>query len=321
MRNRWNTLVVILALGCGEPTTVSETAQQGALTIEAIPTGDVLVDGKSVGPSPIKEFAVDAGDRAVTVRREGFVDWTQTVSVTSGANKSVTAALIAADPTDPAALLALAESLGLEAVEREEEETFRGGKSTKSILPLYPRGDLRVADMDNFRIDVTEEFTPNGKLEFRIGTEVLHSAPFDPESFATVDGIPDAVLTKAKPGKTVTWGYYPTKGKPVTTKFKVRKEDRQLDKRIEKLEKRMAGQPPLLQAQMRAQLLLNKRLYYAAYRNARSVVERAQAAPESLAIMQAALRRMDLKGTALWSEIEDKVERLPSRYRLRPSTR
>ncbi len=295
--------------------------QASTLSITSSPDGEALVDGKVVGTTPIENLAAEPGERAITIRRKGFTEWTQTVSVGPGDTSAVAANLVIADPTDPEALAAMAASLEIEPVEVEAEETLRSAGAKKAVIPVFPRGDMRTSDLDQFRIDVTEEFEPSGKLEFRIGKKVVHSEVFDPESFATTRPFPDTVVAAMTPGKTVTWGYYPEKGKPVVTKFKIQKRNRQLERRLEKLEKRMEGQSELVRDQMMAQLWLNKRLYYAAYRGAASVVNRAEHAPQSLTIMQCALRRMKLEGSAAWTEIEDKVSRLPSRFRLPLPTR
>jgi len=299
MRNWWMLLsLALLFPACSESKTAPEAPAPVTLSVASAPAGELVVDGEPVGRTPVENLELAPGRHELVIRREGFADWTKTVDLPEAEALRLDARLIVADPTDPAALAALAEELELEAVEPVESETMRSGGKAPPVLAVYPRGTLLDTDLDEFRVDVTEEFEPGGKIEFRMGRDVLFSMPFDPESFATVLDVPE-------------------KGRPVTAKFKVRTMDSQRKRRVEKLDERTERQPELLRDQMRAQLWLNKRLYYAAYRDARSVVRRAQSAPESLVIMQAALRRLDLEDTALWAEIEDQVERLPSRWRSR----
>jgi hypothetical protein len=301
-------------------TAAGDTAAEGetaTLSIHSTPSGTVTVDGKEVGTTPIDKLPVDVGAREVVIRRDGFIEWRKSVDVAANQPTHVAEVLRAKDPADPVAFAELARSLELEPTELEQSETLRSSKKLVAILPLFPRGKMRPDDLDEYRIDVSDAFEAEGKIEFRVGSKVLYSAPFEPEEFVTTASIPEAVRSGTKPGQTVKWGFYPSSGRPIIASFKIAKPDRKLEKREKAIDERMEGQADLLRDQMRAQLWLNKRLFYAAYRDAKSVVDRAEAAPQCLAIMQASLRRMDLKDCALWVEIEDKVKRLPSRYRPR----
>ncbi len=315
-------LMIGLVVSCGTSSAgpdgdSSAKRETATLSIHSTPSGAVTVDGKEVGTTPIENLPVEIGAREVVIRRDGFVEWRKSVVVAANQPNHVAKVLRAKDPADPAAFADLARSLELEPAELEHGETLRSSKKSVAILPLFPRGKMRPGDLDEYRIDVTEAFDAEGKIEFRIGSKVLYSVSFEPEEFVTTASIPDAVRSGSKPGQTVKWGFYPSSGRPVIASFKIAKPDRNLEKREKAIDKRMEGQADLLRDQMRAQLWLNKRLFYAAYRDAKAVVDRAESAPQCLAIMQASLRRMDLKDCALWIEIEDEVKRLPSRYRPR----
>ena len=74
---------------------------------------------------------------------------------------------------------------------------------------------------------------------FKRGKKVLFEAKFDPASFSVREPIPEKVKKALKPGWHVTWGFYPKKGKPVTTKFKVVRDNPRLKKRLKQIEERM----------------------------------------------------------------------------------
>ena len=311
-----------LAVACGgeKDETSSSGGESGKLVIASIPAAEVWIGGKSVGTSPI-EHEIGAGSHEITLKTDGFADTKTTVEVASGKTVSIEPVLKANDPTDPVALSKIAKAMEFEEFsEFEPEMRHRGSKDDAFVVPLYPRGNVRVSDLSDYRIDVGEAFEGAGKLVFKRGSTVLHEAAFDPEDLSTTAPMPQAVIDALKKGATVTWGFYPEKGKSKTAKFKVVGEDSRLQKRVAKLEKRMADQPEVLVCQMRAQLFLNKRLYLAAYREGLRAVsmQKGSGVPsQALAVMQNAVRRMDLKDTPLWDEVQGDVEKLSAKIRER----
>jgi len=191
-------------------------------------------------------------------------------------------------------------------------------KSESLVVPGYPRGNVRVADLDKYRIDVGDKFNRAGKLVFKRGKRVLYEADFKPDERATLAALPDAVRQAAKPGALITWGFYPTKGKPKIAKFKVVKDDPRLSKRIARMEKQLKGKPEATIHQQRAQLLLNKKLYTAAYLEALRAVELNPAkASRALAVMKSATQRMKLSRTPIWDEIEQGADESSKRIKAR----
>jgi hypothetical protein len=277
-------------------------SQPAALTVRSFTRADVLLDGEPVGTTPVSDLEVKAGAHELKIRREGFREVSHRLDLAPAEERAVDDTLVAEDPGDPEALGVLAGELGLSLAESEQLERYRGRKKAGAVTALYPRRDMRLKDLDQYRIDVTADFEPGGTLEFRLGKTVLHREPFEPTTFETISRIPDSVRSALKGGKTVTWGYYPDKGRPVTAKFTIVKRDLRLQKRLDWIEKRLRDQHPLVRAQMRAQVYLDKRLYYAAYREASFVAAESEWAPQAYAIMQAALRQMKLHKSALWVE-------------------
>ncbi len=211
-------------------------------------------------------------------------------------------------------MASLAQELGVELTPFEEFERFRGGDDAPDLQLLYPREDVRAEDLDTFRVDVNSGFEPGGKIEFRQGKEVLFSRDFAPDDFTTSEEIPAAVRS-AKPGQTVTWGYFPAKGRDVTAQFTVVKEDPRLLERIAKMEERVGDGDRYLVTAMRAQLYLNARLYYAAYSEAQRALETGtEDATQAYAVIQASLRAMKLHKTALWANLQANFDGVRGRF-------
>lgn len=203
------------------------------------------------------------------------------------------------DVTDAEKFEALARELELEVVALETATPHRGSGSDALIVPVFPRGDIRIEDLESFRVDVGLEFEPGGKLFFKQGSKTLWEGEFDPEEITTIQAIPEEVLSVIETGDRVTWGYEPERGKKVTTKFKI--VEPKLEKRWERIAKRVDPDNEMLLKQFRAQLYLDKGLAMAAYREASDVGQQTQSAA-AWNIAQAALRKLDLDDTEIWNE-------------------
>jgi hypothetical protein len=210
------------------------------------------------------------------------------------------------DPTDAEAMASIASEFDLVFPDMEKPETLRGTRKGAKIQVLYPRKDVRRDDLDQFRIDVIDTFEKKGAIEFRKGKEVLYTKPFEPERFETIEDIPAAVANAVEPGDKVTWGFYPEEGRPVTAVFKVVKESKKVTKRVGELEQRLAKNHPMVFASLKAQVFLDNRLHYAAYRESVEVL-RYLDSPEVCAIAQASLRGMGLKKTSLWDDVQGRA--------------
>ncbi|HEY3220150.1 MAG TPA: protein kinase [Gemmatimonadales bacterium] len=56
-------------------------AAQGFITVNSIPPGEVFIDGRDVGPTPVVEFSVSPGRHAIRVERPGYKTRSETVDV------------------------------------------------------------------------------------------------------------------------------------------------------------------------------------------------------------------------------------------------
>lgn len=98
------------------PNTVSEVsailqpsapvATTGGLSVSSTPVGaNVFIDNNFVGITPLTESAVSTGTHTVTIRMEGYQDYSTTTPVNAGATSTVSAALMpATTPTPKSAL-------------------------------------------------------------------------------------------------------------------------------------------------------------------------------------------------------------------------
>jgi hypothetical protein len=315
-------LAGLAVVGCRQTEPHADAAAaSGTLRIDALPQAEVVIDGEVAGTTP---FARDlpAGDHEIVLRATGFNDHEESVVLIGGGIADIDRVLVAADPGDPEAIAKLAEGFDIGEISAFEPPVrHRGAPDTEFAVPLYPRGNVRLADLSEFRIDVGEDFDEEGKLVFRRRSNVMFETKFDPEGRSIVAPVPEDVVSALKSGAIVTWGFYPAEGKPTTAKFRVVREDTRLAKRLKSMEERMAGHPEITLAQMRAQLYLNKKLYTAAYLEARKALalsEGDEVPPtQALAVMQSAAQRMNLRRTPLWQEIEEEIEQVPARVRRR----
>lgn len=66
------------------PNAPAQSQVQASLVIESTPPGaDIEVDGAFVGDTP-STISVASGDHQIAVKKKGFVDWTKTLTVSSG---------------------------------------------------------------------------------------------------------------------------------------------------------------------------------------------------------------------------------------------
>jgi hypothetical protein len=294
---------------------------RGMVRIDSLPQAEVVIDGEDAGNTPlVRDFP--EGSHDIVLRAGGFRDHEESIRVVAGGIADVDRVLIAEDPGDPVAIAKLAAGLEIgELTAFEPRVRHRGAPDPEFVAPLYPRGNVRLRDLTEYRVDVGEAFRDEGRLVFRRRSQVLFATKFDPAGPSTVAPVPKKVVSALKSGAIVTWGFYPANGKPVTARFRVVRDDERIAKRLRRMEERMAGHPEVALAEMRAQLFLNKKLYTAAYLEARRALELAagdEAPPtQALAVMQGAAQRMELRGTPLWQEIEDEIERVPARVRRR----
>ncbi|WP_297489633.1 PEGA domain-containing protein [Thermococcus sp.] len=79
---------------------VTLSPEMGKLTVKSNPSGaEVYVDGKKVGTTPLENYTVTAGTHEITLIKDGYQNFTKTVTVNPGEEASITAVLTPAKPS------------------------------------------------------------------------------------------------------------------------------------------------------------------------------------------------------------------------------
>jgi hypothetical protein len=303
LRRRWKQFAIAAAvlLGLG----YIYSTWPATLVVHTYPAAEVLVDGRSLGTTPLKT-SVRPGSRELLLRSPGFRDDVRELSLKPGGSASVERILIASNPEDPKAVELLAKRYELAMAEfTVAMERTRGGDDD-GILPLYPRGDVRLEDLAELRIDIGPEWAGKGTLEVRRRGEsgALFSAQFAPDRLSTVAPVPEAAKS-LKPGDEFEWGFYPEKGDPVIATCRIRAPPRTL----EELDQDLAEQDATLRAILRANCLLKEGLLLAAYLEASRIADEGRQLERSYAVMQRALEGMGLSHSPLWLELIHRIEK------------
>ncbi len=311
LRERWMPLtaaaaVVLVAL-------LLWGRRSATLEVGSYPPAQVAVDGVEKGETPLK-LELAPGKHTLVLRTGGFRPQNREIELDPGQRRTLDLVLIAENPSDPEALAKLAKGFELAMANLDEIERHRGAGDEQGVLPLFPRGDVRLEDLHSFRIDVGPAFEGEGTLEWEVGGKVVHTAPFDPESLETVAEIPADVKAALRRGSKASWGFVPAgKGGKVTAEFEV--VDPDLGRRMQSIEKRLRGQPPIVMQHLRAQLYLDKGLHCAAMHEAREILSKVEQSEKACAILQAALRAMKLTESQLWADLLGHTAKLPRKER------
>jgi serine/threonine protein kinase len=270
------------------------------VAIACVPVAQVWINGEDHGTTPIRDLKVAPGTYELILRRAGWKERRLPLKLSEGAQWRKEFLLQPEDPGDPAALEILAQEFELQMEKWEEAERQRGAIDDRAIQILYPRGSVRLEDLDSYRFDVGAAFDQEGAIVFKVGEKTLYERALTdewPEMLRSVQKLPELAL---EAGATITWGFFPKEGRPVTATFTV--VERDLAGKVAALHDRFKELDHLIRMQLEAQILLDAGLDWAAYTKARAVTDKLQKAPKPHAIMKTALERLDLRDTALWNE-------------------
>jgi hypothetical protein len=138
-------VVALTAAGIGGPLAASgPRANDGTLSIQTDPAGAaVYVDGRFVGETPLTLPAVAAGDHRVRVVKDGFLENSRLVRVTTGKPESVQLRLTSRSGQAPPA-----QAAGLKIVVIEGEDAvniIQQKTAVRPIVEVRDRNDLPIA--------------------------------------------------------------------------------------------------------------------------------------------------------------------------------
>ena len=138
-------------------TTPGSATGTGVLRLGSAPAAEVLVDGQAVGTTPLTH-EISAGAHTIVLRAPAFRELSAEVDVAAGKTWEKTWVLTPQDPSDPVAIRTLAASFELAVVDLEPAVRTRAIPDAKRVVPLYPRGDVRL----------TSKFLHSGDLRIEL---------------------------------------------------------------------------------------------------------------------------------------------------------
>ena len=297
---------------CGSTSAAALGGASGTIAVTSVPAGDVWIDGRPAGYSPVEATAGE-GSHQVTIRLGGFEESVQTVNVASGGRTAVEARLVASDLEDRQVLQMLAQGATLAKGAKvwvepyEAPPTLRGDPSPTGTAAVYPRGPVRIQDLKEFRVDFGTAPAAGGVVDFRLGDDVLSSVPVD----ATVAGawirpVPGDIALQLLAGHHVTWGYHPKAGPAVEATFTVVEQD--LSDSIAAVDQAVKGQPKAAAGYLHIQVLSDAGLAYAAHQEARKLVQEGLGTVRAWAAVLDTLAKMGApKETLAWREAQAQV--------------
>ncbi len=289
------------------------------LTVRSAPVAELLVADAVQGDTELTvELAM--GRHEIVLRREGWRERRFPVDLAAAEIRTIDTMLVPEDPTDPEALAQLAAALDMKMEPWSGVEAERSDADAISIL--FPRGAVRVEDVDAFRFQIGEAFEQPGAIVIRKGKEELFRRAVDddwPEELETRFAVPDAVTAELRKGAKLTWGFEPDDGKAVMAKIQVVAPN--LSRRLDRIDKQFGAGDEVVARQLRAQLFLSKDLAYAAYREAKGALELDESAVQALQVMRKALKKMDLAKSPVWSELVSEGTTADEARRVRKSSR
>jgi len=195
----------VLAIGAGV-FAVTRPVEPGKLELSSLPAGvDVRIAGVSRGQTPLS-LALAPGTYDIVLHSDGFEDRPLPVDLRAGGFERHEVILRPSDPDDPLARSRIFESLDLGTPEVEEGR-MRGDADV--LLLVYPRGNVRLADIDRLSYDVGPTFfaEEGAELEVRRGDVLLHHEKFEPRTAGNhTIPLPAGVRAALRVGDEVTWG-------------------------------------------------------------------------------------------------------------------
>jgi serine/threonine protein kinase len=286
--------------------------RSGSLRLESVPPGvQVLLDGAVLGRTPLATD-LSSGSYRLVFRRDGFEEGARSVTLAAGERYTLEVALVLADERDEAGETALAEGVGIAAPAKTPERTagVRGTGDDPIAEAVYPRGDVRLEDLDVAVLDLDGPRAPAaGRVEFRRGETLLASVPVAIEWTWQEVAIPEAVRSAVRPKDVVTWRFFEQPAS-ASTSFRTsplaeatfRVADRDPASEWAAKRKRLGPQPPRVLESLRHRWLLTEGYGTAVLR---ASLTAARADPKDRRAWTTAARALDAMGLRSSSLADD----------------
>lgn len=336
VRRRWIPLAVaaVVAIAAGW----WWEQRSATLSLLSLPSGaQAFVDGVARGTTPVW-ISLSPGSHEVVLKAEGYRDFPRPVTLPAGGFAEYEWMLAPADENDAERLQQLALLASSDARVAEDEAPgggapeslaaaaapladpappppppaiLRAVKAEPPLLPVWPRGNVRLSDLDRASVEITDRaaIEKGGTLQIRRGDEVLLSVPYAPKGDRDRIDIPADVRRRVKPGDSITWGWWPKDAKDADAccaDVRVVPEIPRLQR--ERFEERVAHQDPAAAASMRMYFLLLRGLVTAAVREAEATLAREPHNLMALSIAWQGYKAMGLKGADRAKEIRKVID-------------
>ncbi len=269
------------------------------LTVRSVPPAELRIDGASHGTTPLADVEVARGEHRLELVKDGWRMDPLPFTADAGGAPTFQLVMVPENPDDLAALRLLGEQVGLTVAALDSPRTR--GESHDVVLPLFPRGKVRRSDLDQVRVDVTDEYEPGGRIVFRRGAQELASLPFEPERPVNELALPAAVRDALSAGDSVAWGYEAPSGARFDATFEVVADDAAAEQ-LDAVARFCGDRMPRARCHLETQALLDAGLDYAAYRVASAAVHRDPSSARAWAVMETALTALGLADSEPWLE-------------------
>jgi hypothetical protein len=251
----------------------------------------LTVDGVPAGNTP-RTVPVPPGRHVIVLDRPDCFERRREVEIRPGEMFTWDCELRVRDGDSEEVIESFAAEFGIELL-HADVQSMRSGSSDAGLQVVYPRGNVRIADLTEGAIECNDTgMTVDGRAVLRRGEEVLLSVPITRDEFFLTIPIGPEVRAKVRPGDELTFGYVPRNGDE--TSVRVRVVDDGLSDRFAEIERRLAKQPVVLGDHLKAQALFDGEFYTGAYLAAKRIVDQAPGSTRGYYMMKKALERMGI---------------------------
>ncbi len=264
-------------------------AAPSRLEVTTHPAAEVFVDGSPVARD------VPPGPHKVALHLAGFDDATYDVTIEPRTLVSKEIDLVATDANDPKTVEKIAGDLGV-SLERTAPPAAAPSAAHEPFVPLFPRGRVRIDDLDSLTVEISAGFDASGAIRFFRKGETLGSVSLPATTASSDVAIPDDVKKAIAVGDAVKWGWVPAKGAPSLAEFRVVATPPPGTPRAGRLAE-MAKKDPNVGRGLGARELCNQGFCSAAFREARAVARERPMNPFAWETMMESLLREGLDGT------------------------